>query len=148
MTDRYSPTVNPGDTRIRCRYLAFRIPHDAPVCVDAMEQEIIRTATGERVLADLGPVSGIAPLDLTDPATLATVVPIIDPTTNLPTGQSTTVGAVFVGLFSYIHNAQLARDIAAEISQTAQLALANNDNGPAVETTTSTNLTPTEGTTL
>jgi hypothetical protein len=113
MPNKYSPTINPGDTRTRCRYLGFRIPHDGPVSCEALEQEIIRTKDGERVLADLGPVAGIQPLDLTDPATLAAVVPVIDPATNEPTGETTTVGAVFVGLFSYIHGAQLARDAAA-----------------------------------
>jgi hypothetical protein len=113
MTDKYAPTINPGDTRTRCRYLGFRIPHNGPVSCEALEQEIVRTKDGERILADLGAVTGIPALDLADPATLATIVPVIDPATNEPTGESTTVGAVFVGLFSYIHGRQLARDAAA-----------------------------------
>jgi hypothetical protein len=114
MTDKYAPTINPGDTRTRCRYLGFRIPLGAPVTCEALEQEVIRPIKGgERVLEDLGAVAGIPALDLADPATLATIVPVIDPATNEPTGESTTVGAVFVGLFSYIHGRQLARDAAA-----------------------------------
>jgi hypothetical protein len=114
MTDRYSPTVDPGDTRIRCRYLGFWLPLGGRVTVDALEQEVIRHKSGdEREVQQLPAVEGIPPIDTTDPAVLATVVPIIDPNTNLPTGQTTTIGAVFVGLFSFIHNAQLARDAAA-----------------------------------
>lgn len=115
MTNKYSPAINPGDTRIRCRFLGFHIPHNGPVTSEALEQEIVRTAGGtERVLDNLGAVAGIPRLDLTDPATLATVVPVIDPNTNEPTGDTTTIGAVFVGLFSYIHGMQLARDVAQE----------------------------------
>ena len=113
MTNKYDPTQSPGDTRTRCRFLGFRIPHDGPVSCEALEQEIVRTKDGERILSDLGAVAGIPPLDLTDPATLATVVPVIDPATNIPTGEATTIGSVFVGLFSYVHGAQLARDAAA-----------------------------------
>lgn len=113
MPNPYGPTTNPGDERLRCCEFTARLPLNAPAQIQAREERVIRTKAGvEHVLEARGLMDGFIDLDLSDPATLATEVPLFDPATYLPTGQSTTIGALFVGVFSYIHGRRLIRDAA------------------------------------
>ena len=128
----YSPTVSPGDTRRRCRYLGIRTPLDtrtdeqkaegvpAPVpIVEVLEQEVIRTANGERVLEDLGAL----PVGAFDPTES---FPLLDPETDAPLGGDATVGQAFAIIYSWVRAKQAQRDadLALQAAALAQPPLA------------------------
>jgi len=105
MPRTYAPTTQPGETRTRTRYIGIRTPHDAPPQIESLEQEVIRTATGERVLADLGNVPTGA-FDVTES------FPVRDPSTDAETGDTATVGQALALIYSWVRAKQLARDAA------------------------------------
>ena len=106
----YAPTVNPGDTRTRTRYFGARLPHDGQPEIEILEQEIIRTAAGERVLDNLGQV----PVGAFDPNES---YEIRNPLTDEPTGQTATVAQAYALIYSWVRSKQTARDNAAQDAQ-------------------------------
>ena len=107
MTD-YAPTVNPGDTRRRTRYIGIRTPLNVAPTVEVLEQDVIRTKTGEAVLADLG--SFPTPLDL------AEVFPLRNPVDDSLTGDTATAAQAMALIYSWVRAKQLARDAATPTS--------------------------------
>jgi hypothetical protein len=105
MTRTYAPSTNPGDTRTRTRYIGIRTPHDAPPQIEILEQEVVRTAAGERVLADLGNVA-VCAFDVTESFAVR------DPSTDAEIGDTATVGDALVLIYSWVRAKQLARDAA------------------------------------
>jgi hypothetical protein len=101
----YAPTQNPGDTRRRTRYIGIRTPLDAVPQVEVLEQDVVRLASGEVVLADLGncPVSPFDPAETFD---------VRDPGTDATTGTTATVGQAMALIYSWVRKQQLARDAA------------------------------------
>ncbi len=87
---------------------AFRVQIDNPASaapsVLYVEEDVLRLPDGSvQTLGMVGNVS--APL-----ADMAQVINLIDPGTLLPTGQSTTVGAVYLALVSHYMALATARD--------------------------------------
>lgn len=110
MTDKYAPTINPGDERVRCPYLGNRYPVGGKLSFEILQETVIRTKAGKEIhSSSLGQLP-IPPLDLTDPATLATEFPEFNPQTNEPTGRMRAIGEVFTGYFSFVHHYQLLDD--------------------------------------
>lgn len=106
----YAPTVNPGDTRRRARYVGIWIPLSQQAAVEVLEQDVVRLPAGEVVLRDLGPIAGIGVIDLIDPAALGATFPVVDPATDQPTGQTATVAQAFQLIHSWVRAQQAARD--------------------------------------
>ncbi len=107
----YAPTVDPGDTRRRSRYIGIRIPHDGAPTVEVLEQDMIRLKDGaEKVLQDLGAVAGIPALDA---AALAVQFPARDPVTDeIIPAAFVTPGDAFAAVYAVVRGWQLARDAA------------------------------------
>ena len=112
MPPTYAPTTAPGEQRRRCRYLGIRTPLGQPPQIEILEQEVIRTQVGERVLEDLGNV----PVGAFDPAE---TFPVRDPETDAETGQTASVGQAFALIYSWVRKQQLARDQAAAAAEAA-----------------------------
>lgn len=109
MSTKYDPTVNPGDTRLRSRYIGIRVPPNAYPTVEVLEQTVIRTKDGvEKILEDLGAVAGIPVLDS---AALAVQYPARNPVTDeIIPGKFTTPGDAFAAVYDVVRGWQLARD--------------------------------------
>lgn len=107
----YAPTVNPGDTRRRSRYIGIRIPHNAAPTVEVLEQDMVRLASGsEKVLEDLGAVAGIPVLT---PEALAVQYPARNPVTDeIIPDQFVTAGDAFAVVYAVVRGWQLERDAA------------------------------------
>lgn len=105
----YAPTVNPGDTRLRTRYVGIRVPYNAPPTVEALEQVVIKLKDGnEKVLEDLGAITGIPALDQT---AMLRVVALRDPVTDeVVDGQTIRIYEAFQAIYSVIRQWQLDRD--------------------------------------
>lgn len=110
----YAPIVAPGDQRRRTRFISIRTPLGQVPQVEVLEQEVILTAAGERVLEDLGAL----PVGPFDPAES---FPLRDPETDALLGQTGTVGQTHAMIYSWVRAKQLARDLA-EAEQAARLA--------------------------
>jgi hypothetical protein len=107
-TPSYAPTVNPGDTRRRTRYIGIRTNLDG-YTVEVLEQDVIRLASGtDKVLEDLGGIS----VAMT-PAELARVIPIKNPADDSDTGEALTTGQILAGVYSWVREHQRLRDEAA-----------------------------------
>ena len=99
----YTPTTQPGETRRRTRYIGIRLPLDALPTVEVLEQDVVRLADAERVLADLGNL----PTGSFDPAEQ---FPVRDPTTDALTGDTASVGQAHALIYSWVRAKQIARD--------------------------------------
>ncbi len=114
MTRTYAPTINPGDTRTRCRYLGVWNPLNAAPRIDILEQEVVRLADGETVLRDTNGLS--AGLDgsaftLRDPATDAPLAPEACAAIAAAIASGTaTDGMAMVLVYSWTRYQQEARD--------------------------------------
>lgn len=106
----YAPTTTPGDQRRRTHFIGIRTPLGQVPQVEVLEQEVIRTAAGERVLEDLGQVAGVGAMT---PAELATVFPLRDPETDAEIGGTATPAQALALIYSWVRAKQLARDQAA-----------------------------------
>jgi hypothetical protein len=117
MTD-YAPTVNPGDTRRRCRFIGIRVPLDTrtnaekaaniqapPPQVEVLEEDVIRTAQQERVLEVLGNLP-VGTFDLSE------TFPILNPENDGALGGNATVGQAFTLIHSWVRHKQTLRDTA------------------------------------
>jgi len=109
MPTPYEPTHSPGDTRLRSRYIGIRVPPNAYPTVEVLEQTVIRTKDGvEKILEDLGAVTGIPTLD---PAALAVQYPARDPATDqIIDGKFVSAGDAFACVYAVVRGWQLARD--------------------------------------
>lgn len=112
MPPTYAPTAAPGEQRRRCRYLGIRLPLGQPPQIEILEQEVVRTRDGERVLEDLGNV----PVGAFDPAEEFEVRNL---DTDQPVGQTATVGQAMALLYGWVRKQQLARDQAAAAAEAA-----------------------------
>jgi hypothetical protein len=107
--NKYAPTQNPGDTRTRARYIGIWNPLVGQPTIDILEQQVVRLADGERVLADTPGITGI-------PFDPAEVVELRHPETDEMLGQTTTAGAIMAGVYSWCRGRQERRDAAGEDS--------------------------------
>lgn len=109
----YAPTITPGDQRRRTRFIGIRTPLGQAPQIEILEQEVVRTQAGERVLEDLGNV----PVGAFDPAE---TFPVRDPETDAETGQTASVGQAFALIYSWVRKQQLARDAAEAAAKTKE----------------------------
>lgn len=117
MARSYAPSSSPGSVRTCTRLIVIRLPPDLrtdtekeeiprPVPqIDVFEREVVRLADREKPLEDLGrlPTPEFNPVE---------VIPLLDPETDLPTGETVSVGQIHAGIYSWIRAAQSARDLA------------------------------------
>jgi hypothetical protein len=103
MTTNYAPTQTPGDTRRRCRFIGIRTPLNSVPQIEVLEQDVVRIASGEAVLADLGnlPIATFDPSETFD---------VRDPNTDALTGTTATVGQAMALIYSWVRKQQVARD--------------------------------------
>lgn len=106
----YAPTIATGEQRRRTRYIGIRTPLGQAPQVEVLEQEVIRTQAGERVLEDLGQVAGIGALTLEE---MATAFPLRNPETDAEIGGTATPAQALALIYSWVRSKQLARDAAA-----------------------------------
>jgi hypothetical protein len=99
----YAPTTHPGDTRRRVRYIGIRTPLGAPPQIEILEQDVIRTAAGERVLEDLGNVP-------VGPFNPGQEFPLKDPQTDADLGDTAMVADALVLIHSWVRQQQALRD--------------------------------------
>jgi hypothetical protein len=105
MTITYAPTINPGDTRRRTRFIGIRTPLSGVPSVEVLEQDVVRLTDGERVLADLGHL----PVQAFDPAQ---TFELRDPETDALLGSQATVGQTMALIYSWVRDQQTKRDAA------------------------------------
>ena len=105
MTTNYSPTVNPGDTRRRTRYINISVPLNDYPTVSTQEQDIVLLASGERVLEELNKGLRITIEDLNESVELR------NPTDDSLLGQTITIAEIMAGVYSWVRKKQLERDL-------------------------------------
>jgi hypothetical protein len=104
----YTKTTVPGVSYIRARQITVYNPLNAPPRLSILEEEVVTTAAGGVFQRD------VSSLDIDyDPA--AAIVPILDPTTGLPSGQQLTHAQIYAILYSVYFQAAIARDAALPI---------------------------------
>lgn len=103
MSNKYSPTIESGDVRVRIRAGHFFNPQSAPPTISGLECEVVRLADGsERQLGDTRMVT------LT--YTPGNTYPIRNPQTDEDSGTTGTDGQLFALLYSRFRQAQLDLD--------------------------------------
>ena len=100
----YSPTINPGDERTRCRYFGAQLPNGAAPSIQVIEEQVVRRLNGtESHIADLGNLA----TGTFDPEEM---LALRDPETDALTGDSASVGQAFALIYSWVRHKQTQRD--------------------------------------
>jgi hypothetical protein len=105
----YTKTTVLGVSYIRARQLTVYNPLNAPPRLSILEEEVVTTATGDIFQRD------VSSLDIDYDPAAAEIVPILDPTTGLPSGQQLTHAEIYAILYSVYFQAAIARDAALPI---------------------------------
>ena len=100
----YKETTLAGTAWNRCHQITIENVRNTPPAVHFAEERVIALDDGQEIRQHIGV------LDV--PYDPAKAIPLLDPATGLPTGESTTYGAAYVILYSAYIAAALERDAA------------------------------------